>query len=207
MFALLCPLVHSPQPFSDRASLPPCLWHVALLSSMASSAAGSEWSFVHAPDGTLVVLPGVGPMIFVESDAGGATTVPALTDGSDGLTSGPGLGGLTPGPTLEMVVTVLDLPLENAQVTFRINCDEVPTVDTLKGIIQWYIERGCQEVGLQPFPHRLPRSHWALHSGRRATPWNMPCSYLRTEDMPLRFSWHEWSESYRLHSQGAHVLV
>lgn len=105
MFALLCPLVHSPQPFSDRASLPPCLWHVALLSSMASSAAGSEWSFVHAPDGTLVVLPGVGPMIFVESDAGGATTVPALTDGSDGLTSGPGLGGLTPGPTFEMVVT------------------------------------------------------------------------------------------------------
>ena len=92
-------------------------------------------------------------------------------------------------------------------MTFRINCDEVPTVDTLKGIIQWYIERGCQEVGLQPFPHRLPRSHWALHSGRRATPWNMPCAYLRTEDMPLRFSWHEWSESYRLHSQGAHVLV
>eukprot|EP00435_Cladocopium_sp_Y103_P059624 s158_g21.t1 len=113
---------------------------------MASSAAGSEWSFVQDRDGQMVVMPGVGPMMDVESDAGGATTVPAVTDGSDGLTSGPGLGGLTPGPTFDMVVTVLDLPLENAQVTFRIHTDEVPTVDTLKGIIQWYIEKGCQEA-------------------------------------------------------------
>ena len=43
----------------------------------------------------------------------------------------------------------------------------------------------------------IPKRDWGFHSPFRSTPFNMPVGSLRMEDQPLKFSWHEWSESYQ----------
>ncbi|CAE7222247.1 unnamed protein product [Symbiodinium sp. CCMP2592] len=94
-------------------------------------------------------------------------------------------GGLTPGSgVLALVrVEVTDVP---GYGTLTLGADSNWTLDDVKRVLGRVVN--------------IPLGDWGFHALTRCTPHNMPVSHLRPEDMPLRFCWHEWSESFR-HSQ------
>ena len=47
----------------------------------------------------------------------------------------------------------------------------------------------------------IPLGHWGFHSTMRSTPYDMPIKALTSQDMPLKFSWHWWSASYKEHGE------
>ena len=47
----------------------------------------------------------------------------------------------------------------------------------------------------------IPLGHWGFHSTMRSTPYDMPIKALTPQDMPLKFSWHWWSASYKEHGE------
>ena len=98
-------------------------------------------------------------------------------------------GGLTPGGRARVVVTVTDVP--GYYGTLQIEAEYGWRLDDVKRVLQGVIH----DV-------HIPLGDWGFHALTRSTPYNMPVSHLRAEDMPLRFCWHESSDSWRqAHSQ------
>jgi hypothetical protein len=58
------------------------------------------------------------------------------------------------------------------------------------------------DVGGKKFEDVIPTGDFGLHSAQRATPYNMPVEELRENDLPLKFSWHMWSPSYKKNNLG-----
>ncbi|CAE7768537.1 unnamed protein product [Symbiodinium sp. CCMP2592] len=114
-----------------------------------------------------------------------------LTPGQSRSAANPGPGGLTPGVlalTSRVKVTVTDVP---GYGTLTLEADSNWTLDDVKRVLARVI--ATNEV-------HIPLGDWGFHALTRCTPYNMPVSHLRREDMPLRFCWHEWTDSWR-HSQ------
>ena len=115
-------------------------------------------------------------------------------------------GGLTPGQSrsaanpgdLALVqssrvrVQVTDVP---GYGTLTLEADSNWRLDDVKKVLDGVI--AANEVhGVH-----IPLGDWGFHALTRCTPYNMPVSHLRAEDMPLRFCWHEWSDSWRRSQQ------
>ena len=96
-----------------------------------------------------------------------------------------------------MRILICGLPTGNGDLEFYIDTNVNQRVDDIKGIVSYWIHGGCEVAGELSLPFNIPKSHWAVHSHRRATPWNMPTKYLVEEDLPLVFSLHEWTQSYQ----------
>ena len=95
-----------------------------------------------------------------------------------------------------LIVEITGLPLSDPDMTFLVDTHKIERVEDIKFIVQWWVSEGCVDHGLEA-TEWIPKSHWALHSIERATPHNMPTKYLKKTDMPLKFSWHTWSPSYK----------
>ena len=42
----------------------------------------------------------------------------------------------------------------------------------------------------------IPTGEWGFWSRLRSVPYNMPIRRLKAQDLPLKFSWHDWTASY-----------
>ena len=87
-------------------------------------------------------------------------------------------------------VRVLGVPMIG-DIEVRLSLIETGTqrVDFLKRkVMEQLADAGVQQI---------PLSDWGFWSPRRAIPFNMPLSHLCQMDAPLRFSWHEWTDSYQ----------
>ena len=104
-----------------------------------------------------------------------------------------------------LIVEITGLPLSDPDMTFLVDTHKIERVEDIKSIVQWWVSEGCVDHGLEA-TEWIPKSHWALHSIERATPHNMPTKYLKKTDMPLRFSWHTWSPSYKKSHSSVVVL-
>ena len=95
-----------------------------------------------------------------------------------------------------LIVEITGLPLSDPDMAFLVDTHKIERVEDIKSIVQWWVSEGCVDHGLEATGW-IPKSHWVLHSIERATPHNMPTKYLKKTDMPLKFSWHTWSPSYK----------
>lgn len=82
----------------------------------------------------------------------------------------------------------------------------VPADSTLDILKEKVGEEIVTNYGPAPYRQRplsalIQRSEWGFHSTQRAVPFNMPVTSLRQSDLPLKFSWHEWSDSYQEHGE------
>ena len=64
------------------------------------------------------------------------------------------------------------------------------------------VDGAPEDLGGQKFGDVIPTGDFGFHSTQRATPNNMPVDALRENDLPLRFSWHKWSPSWKKNDQG-----
>ena len=130
------------------------------------------------------------------NQAGGLT--PALANQAfRGQPSSNQAGGLTPVPANQALCGLTQWNVGQIQVTVKEVpgighlCMMVPGNSTLDDVKHW-VTRQMAERNVV-----ILRGDWGFHSPFRSTPFNMPVGCLRVEDQPLKFSWHEWSESYQ----------
>lgn len=146
--------------------------------------AEESWVFVQAEDGSRVARSRAGSTAnqSVGAGPGGGLTPPGLAAIADAHAGNAGAGGLTP-TTRERLITVEGLPLAEPTLTFRVAEADCPRMDDLKRLIVWYINAGCETVGIEPGPY-VPKQDWGFHSVARAIPFNMPLSALEATDFP-----------------------
>ena len=163
-----------------------------------------EWTFIVAETEKLVITGKIEKdSVCVRKIASGESITSGGYQGApESITSGPIVSykrtdGSLNGENPTKKIIIQGLPTGNGELEFFIDTKVNQRVDDIKGIVNTWIHEGCCVAGETPVPMRIPKSHWAVRSKRRATPWNMPLDYLMPEDMPLLFSWHNWSSSFQ----------